>query len=181
VTLRLVATALLGCLLTPGSSKAATLTFRCPADGFAGYRDPGLVEALTITVDAGDGGTIELHGGLGDIALPITAATIQADVIAVQASGRTEAPMPDRAEIDACIARREQEDPRVMKGRRDMEVIRACQAAAPTVTAPVAMEVGIIATAPPKAQLLVKRGYPDEAGEASRRYAVDTIASCLRE
>jgi hypothetical protein len=172
--------ALLAWPIAASASIAQEAIFTCPLDAFAGYRDPGVTAPLTIAVHSGEPGSVELRGPWGDIALPATQISIQEATLFAEATSAVEMRMPDRDAVDACIAQREQEQPRIMKSRQDADVIRTCLGTAPLTDEPVAVDlaVAIIATDRSQAQAIITRSYVGEEGEAAKRHGAQTMAAC---
>jgi hypothetical protein len=165
------------------SVPAGAVTFTCPLDAFTLYRDPGSVGTLVILVPDGSPATIQLQGLWGNIALPVSKLLRQGQALVVQGAGPAQLAMPDREKFDACLERKLQADPRLLKSRHDAKAIADCKQEAGLTTQPVAVNLALaLATvAPPRAQAMIDRTYADETGDTARLHGVETMASCTAQ
>ncbi len=166
--------------LPSGAARGEERSFTCPLDQFEGYRDTGLTGAVTIVARTDGAGTIELQGPLGEIALPATRIVVEDTTFFAEGGGTAEMRMPDRAAVDACIAEAERKDPRIMRSRRDADVLRACKEAAPLSADPVStiLYVSVIQMAPAEATAFIKRAYAGEDGDIAMRHDANAMATC---
>jgi hypothetical protein len=128
---------------------------------------------------------VERSPGSLTVQLPSAEISLSADVreyegmISARASGPATAAMPDRGEVDACLAKLKQANPEAFAEGDNAYLAQTCKAGARmTEPVPVTVNVELAVFEAPDAMLTMTRRYADEDGALAETHGVDTIGAC---